>query len=173
MEIERKWLFDMSKVPTELSETITNYKQAYISIEPEVRIRVKNIEGNPDNPRYDVVACESDTHMLCIKGNGKLARFEIQKDLSKQEFEELAEIGRITPEMFIDKHYYTIPVDKYILTVGMVDKGKSYQFAYGEIEFESEEEALNFEAPEWFGLEVTNDDSYKMKNYWKRTREIL
>ncbi|WP_315078608.1 hypothetical protein [uncultured Clostridium sp.] len=30
--------------------------------------------------------------------------------------------------------------------------------------------AKKFTPPTWFGKDVTNDKSYKMKNYWKRTR---
>ena len=165
MEIERKWLFDINKVPTELSNTITHYKQAYLSVEPEVRIRSKSVESTI----YD--KCSETTYALCIKGNGKLSRHEIQKGITKDEFEELKEIGNIDSKMFIKKYYYTIPIgENFILTVGVVDKGTETEFCYGEIEFSSEEEALKFNPPEWFGKEVTNDLNYKMKNYWKRTR---
>lgn len=167
MEIERKWLFDINKVPTGQSLTITHYRQAYISIEPEVRIRSKEVES-AINHSYT-----KTEYALCIKGNGSLSRHEIQKDLTECEFEELKEVGNITDNMFINKRYYTISIeDDLELTVGVVDEGTKTEFCYGEIEFKTEEEAKNFIPEKWFGKEVTNDISYKMKNYWKRTRKV-
>jgi CYTH domain-containing protein len=164
MEIERKWLFNIKEVPIGLSNTLTHYKQAYISVEPEVRIRSKSVESAVYDKR------KSESYALCIKGNGSLARHEIQRSITKEEFEALKEIGNINDEMFIRKHYYTIPIGTYDLTVGVVDERSSSEFCYGEIEFESETEALQFQPPFWFGKEITDDSNYKMKNYWKRTR---
>jgi CYTH domain-containing protein len=164
MEIERKWLFNIKEVPIGLSSTLTHYKQGYISVEPEVRIRSKSVESAIHDK------CTSESYALCIKGNGSLTRQEIPKSITKDEFEALKEIGNINDDMFIRKHYYTIPIGNYELTVGVVDKGSSSEFCYGEIEFESETEALQFQPPFWFGKEITNDPDYKMKNYWKRTR---
>lgn len=164
MEIERKWLFDMEKVPIELSKTITTYFQGYISVEPEVRIRRKHV-------RRSLLTIDNEpTYALCIKGNGTLSRIEIQRDITKEEFNQLLEVGNMKTEDLIHKVYYTIPIDKYKLTVGTVDCNLDSTFSYGEIEFESEEEALAFNPPDWFGKEVTDDPAYKMKNYWKRTR---
>lgn len=165
MEIERKWLFDMKKVPVELSKTETYYTQSYLSINPEVRIRSKRVKNLETSEISDI------TYKLCIKGEGTLVRHEIEKELSKSEYEELLEVGNIDKDNVVTKTYYRIPVDeKHELTVGTVDEGKDSQFSYGEIEFESEEEARSFKSPEWFGQDVTEDKSYKMKNYWKRTR---
>ena len=69
-------------------------------------------------------------------------------------------------------HFYRYKIGKYELTLGRVDSGKDTEFCYGEIEFESKEEAESFKAPEWFGKEVTEDKNFKMSNYWKRTRNI-
>lgn len=168
MEIERKWLFDMKKVPVELSKTETYYTQSYLSIDPEVRIRSRQVKN------LETLEISEMTYRLCIKGEGTLTRHEIEKKLSESEYEELLEVGKINKEDVVTKTYYKIPVgEKYELTVGTVDEGKETQFSYGEIEFESEEEALNFKAPEWFGKDVTEDKSYKMKNYWRRTRNKL
>ena len=164
MEIERKWLFDMEKVPVDQSETITHYKQLYLSIDPEVRVRSKVVENLITGEK------SHETYMLCVKGEGDLTRTEIQTRLNKNEFNRLLEENEVYITMAINKNYYTIPIGEYELTVGTVDKGTKSEFSYGEIEFDSEEEALAFNPPEWFGKEVTNDKSYKMKNYWKRTR---
>ena len=167
MEIERKWLFDINKVPTYVSKTVTYYGQSYLSIEPEVRIREKQIENLGLRKNH----INKPTYALAIKGNGTISRHEIQKELTKEEYEALKEVGNIIDEIIIRKRYYTIPIyDKYDLTVSIVDEGTENEFCYGEIEFESEEEALAFKPLDWFGEEVTYDKNYKMKNYWKRTR---
>lgn len=51
-----------------------------------------------------------------------------------------------------------------------VDAGTEHEFYYGEIEFESEAAAEAFVPGDFLGTEVTDDDAYKMKNYWSRTR---
>ena len=43
-------------------------------------------------------------------------------------------------------------------------------FIYAEIEFESEEQARDYQFPIDDAIEVTDDSNYKMKNYWLRTR---
>ena len=164
MEIERKWLFNINEVPIELSNTITYYNQGYLSINPEVRIRNKIVKNNITGITTD------KTYRLCIKGEGNLTRHEIQKDLTKEEYEALLEVGNLKPKDLIKKRYYTIKIDQYNLTVGIVDEGTVSEFCYGEIEFDSEDLAKKFNPPTWFKEDVTNNKYYKMKNYWKRTR---
>lgn len=165
MEIERKWLFNINEVPIELSNTITYYNQGYLSINAEVRIRNKMVK----NKLTDTIT--DKTYRLCIKGEGNLTRHEIQKDLTREEYEALLEVGNLNSKDLIKKRYHTIKVEQYNLTVGIVDEGTINEFCYGEIEFDSEKLAKNFNPPAWFGKDVTNDKSYKMKNYWKRTRK--
>ena len=162
MEFERKWLFENEKAPESikiLGEYL--YKQAYISVDPEVRIRSRLKVGE-----------ENKTYALCIKSKGDLERIEVQKELTEKEFHELMIVGHISEDKFICKHFYRYKIGKYELTLGRVDSGKDTEFCYGEIEFESKEEAESFKAPEWFGKEVTEDKNFKMSNYWKRTRNI-
>lgn len=172
MEIERKWLFDKNKIPIHLSKTITYYTQAYLSIDPEVRIRTKLIKGNEinntDDVSYNTIVSKDETYMICLKSNGTMSRQEVQKELTKEEFESLKIIGNLKDEDFVYKKYWTIPIDKYILTVGVVMEDSPFEFCYGEIEFPSEEEAKKFVTPDWFGKDVTNDKSYKMKNVWNK-----
>lgn len=168
MEIERKWKFNMEKVPTAESSTITKYRQAYLSIKPEVRIRGKQTLGNPESPECMGICCTSETYMLCMKGEGDIARDELQKELTEEEFKMAMRIGNLADEDFAHKEYYRIDIDGHTLVVGTVDKGTTTEFCYGEIEFASIEEANAFTPPEWFGEEITYDDNYKMKNYWDR-----
>ena len=161
MEIERQWLFDINKVPEQFRFGCKDMEQSYLNLEPEVRLRKETLRS----------IFESDsTYWITIKGNGDLSREEINKEITKEEYEALKRIGNITEDKVIRKIHWEIYIDQYKLELNIVDKGTENEFCYGEIEFAGEEEALAFEPLDWFGEEVTYDNSYKMKNYWKRTR---
>ena len=155
LEIERKFL--MKEFPSDL-ELIheVDIWQGYVSIEPEVRIhRAKDRTTGKEDFR------------LTLKGDGSITRTEIKTDVDEKFFHEALSLmqGDI-----IYKDYRSYRLRAYVLEVCLVDKGTPWEFMYAEIEFESEEEALTFEKPAFLGEEVTHDDTYKMKNYWKRTR---
>ena len=159
MEIERQWLFD--KMPERFYFFFLYMEQSYLNLEPEVRLRKETSKS----------IFESDTtYWITIKGNGDLSREEINKQITKEEYEALKRIGNITEDKVIKKIHWETYIGKYKLELNIVDKDTENEFCYGEIEFASEEEALAFEPLDWFGKEVTYDNSYKMKNYWKRTR---
>ena len=166
MEIERKFLFDWNKVPKEGINKSVVYNQGYVSVNPEFRIRSKYTITKTED---DVIVSDT-TYKLCSKSEGGLTREEIEFDITYEQFISFMKIGKFAECDMIHKHYIEIPIRKHILTVGIVDEGQESQFCYGEIEFDSEEEANNFEPLEWFGKDVTNDSYYKMQNYWKRTR---
>ena len=67
------------------------------------------------------------------------------------------------------KRCYVLP-DGHILECSLVDEGKDTSFMYAEVEFRSVKEAEEFSPPEFLKKEVTYDNSYKMNNYWQRTR---
>ena len=161
MEIERQWLFDIDKVPVQFCFGHKDMEQSYLNLEPEVRLRKETSKS----------IFESDpTYWITIKGNGDLSREEINKEITKEEYEALKRIGNIIEDKVIKKIHWETYIDQYKLELNIVDKGTENEFCYGEIEFASEEGALAFEPLDWFGKEVTYDNSYKMKNYWKRTR---
>ena len=162
MEIERKWLFDMVNVPIDKAVRHGVCKQAYISIEPEVRLKSEYFikDGKSSDMGYS----------LCIKSNGTLAREEIEFPISAYQFNKLMKVGNLEIDDFIKKEYYRIMIDHndhiYTLDVGKIECKDRYSFNYGEIEFSNEDEANAFVEPEWFGEEVTNKSIYKMKNVW-------
>lgn len=145
MEIERKWI--LNRVPTEFKQIVhTQTEQFYISTNPEVRLRY-----DPTSPY---------PFRLTIKGEGTLTREEIQEEVSEDFFNE---VGK-SP---IKKDYYFFNCGGYPLEVSIVDDGA---FIYAEIEFETEEQARNYQLPIGDAVEVTDNPEYKMKNYWLRTR---
>lgn len=166
LEIERK--FVMEGFPEEILLDVefeglglellreVEIEQGYLSIEPEVRLHgARDTSTGEENFR------------LTLKGNGDLSRTELITDVTREFFEDAK---KMLPGKMIQKLYRKYQFGNLILEVCHVDAGLESEFYYGEIEFETEEAARAFEAPEWLGREVTYDENYKMKNFWKRTR---
>ena len=142
MEIERKWLIpsppaDLAAYPSKKIE------QAYLCTDPVVRVRRK---GND--------------YILTVKGRGMLAREEHELPLTEEAYLHLLAKadGRI-----ITKTRYHIPLssgDKQLL-IELDHFARPHAGLYlAEIEFASVEEALAFQAPDWFGEDVTEDPAY-------------
>lgn len=153
MEIERKFLIDWKEIDALGLPLVKQAQswQGYLSAAtPVVRIRKRDFsDGHTD-------------YILCIKGKGKLAREEIEKELTPQEFSALEAMLPI-PMIHKDYRGYRLP-DGHLLECSMVD-GK---FAYAEVEFASVEEAKAFEMPAFLHKDVTEDPYYSMSGYWKR-----
>ena len=155
LEIERKFL--MSGFPEGLELLSEIYiEQGYVSFDPEVRIRKAVVLENGQEEYY-----------LTIKGEGDLARREIETAITREFYEDTADfLGRTV----VKKDYKKYKFGSWELEVSLVDAGTDWEFYYGEIEFPTEEEANAFELPDFLGREITYDAYYKMKNFWKRTR---
>ena len=164
LEIERKYV--MQGFPEEILSSDeyvqlglqllreVEIEQGYISVEPEVRLH-----GARDT------STKEENYRLTLKGNGDLVRTELITDVSYDFYQEAK---KMLPAEMINKLYRKYQYGDLLLEVCHVDAGTEYEFYYGEIEFASEDEAIAFEAPKWLGIEVTNDEKYKMKNYWKK-----
>lgn len=154
-EIERKFLLKAFPDGLPLKRQLHAY-QAYLSTDPEVRIRRSNIGGN------DVA------HYITVKSNGELVRREVEMPISGDDFYALADM---VPYPFIKKEFrvYELP-NGLELECSLVDAGLSTEFMYGEVEFPSEEDAENFVPCFDHVGEITHCTDYRMKNYWKRTR---
>lgn len=155
MEIERKFLIDSFPTELPLKEEFQVY-QAYLSIDPEVRIRCNVVDGR------DVA------YYLAIKSSGELVRQEVEFHITKEHFYALVEM---VTQPFITKDFriYQLP-GGLELECSLVDKGCDTEFMYAEVEFPSVQAAENFEPLPCFTVDVTKDSSYKMKNFWKQTR---
>ena len=92
-----------------------------------------------------------------------MIREEYNLPLTKESYEHLKAKadGRI-----ITKKRYMIPYDKYMIELDVFE-GELAPLILAEVEFESEEEALNFKAPEWFGEDVTLSTKYHNSNLSK------
>lgn len=141
VETERKFL--VNKLP-DLKEACGVYVlQGYIASEKETRLRIE------DGVHYT----------FSIKGEGTLIRKEYETELSKEQFECLWPAVDCT----LEKYRYCIPHNKYMIELSIYI-GLLKGLVIAEIEFSSEEEAKNFQPPDWLGKDVTENPKYKNKN---------
>ena len=137
-EIERKYL--VKQVPENLvSYPFHEIEQGYLCTEPVVRIRRQDEE-----------------YYLTYKSKGLMIREEYNLPLTKDAYFHLREKidGRL-----ISKRRYLIPLDPYTIELDVFRSPKD-NLILAEVEFPSEEEALSFTPPEWFGEDVTNSSLY-------------
>lgn len=157
-EIERKFLIE--RFPDTIQHLLSEFEieQAYLSIDPEVRIRRKHKVG------------EYSLYFLTIKSNGDLIRDEVEIQINSVHYHTLMNMIQKPVITKLNRNYQLM--DGLILECFLVDQGTENEFMYAEIEFPSEEEAEHFVMPSWFIKDITYDKSFKMKNYWKRTRGV-
>ena len=139
MEIEKKYL--LKKLPDLNPYEYHKIEQAYLCTGPVVRVRR-----------------EDEKYYMTYKGSGLMSREEYNLPLTAESYEHLKEIadGNI-----ISKTRYLIPLEKDHLVAEVDVFEKPFApLIMAEVEFESEEQANAFEAPEWFGEEVTFDGRY-------------
>lgn len=139
MEIERKFL--IKKLPDNLtSYNARKIEQAYLCTDPVVRVRRDN-----------------DDYYLTYKSKGMIVREEYNLPLTKEAYGHL--LAKADGNI-ITKTRYEIP-EKDDLTIELdVFEGKFDGLLLAEVEFASEEEALGYIPPEWFGEDVSNSTKY-------------
>ena len=139
MEIERKYL--LKELPDLSKYQFHKIEQAYLCTSPVVRVRR-----------------EDDTYYMTYKGGGMMAREEYNLPLTEESYHHLKEKadGNV-----IGKVRYLIPleIDNLVAEVDVFDPPFA-PLIMAEVEFESEEAANTFVAPEWFGEDVTFDGRY-------------
>ena len=124
--------------------------QGYISFTPTVvRIR-KTVEG------------EKKRFQLTIKGKGTLARTEVEVDLAEDQYQALEDVVPVMAQKRL--RTFSLP-GGHVLECSLVDEGEATAFYFAEVEFESEEQALDFVPPAFLGREVTEVAGYTMAAY--------
>lgn len=145
IEIERKFL---CKVDSALFQSPSvEILQAYICVGKGEEVRIRRESHSPTKHLYT---------LTCKSGSG-LQRGEYEIDIGKDQFDVLfnANNGRI-----IRKNRHTVKVSS---TKIYVDRflDAHIGLVIAEVEFESVTDATKFVPPSWFGVEVTDDASYK------------
>lgn len=138
MEIERKFL--VKKLPEDLGEyPCSRIEQAYLCTKPVVRVR-----------RY------GEEFWLTCKGEGLLTREEYELPLSEEAYKHLLAKA---DGLVIEKNRYLVPFEDYTVELDVFD-GSLAPLVFAEVEFSTEEEALAFVKPDWFGRDVTWEPMY-------------
>jgi adenylate cyclase len=139
MEVERKFLVDQ---PPDLSGVESEeIEQGYLAIgsDGEVRLRRKG-----------------DRLLLTAKRGGGLSRDEAEVELDSQAFDRL---WPLTDGRRLHKRRHVIPQGDLAIEVDVYE-GDLEGLVVAEIEFPSEDEAREFDPPEWLGEDVTGDPRY-------------
>lgn len=147
MEIERKYL--VKTLPDNLDTyPHRTLEQGYLCTEPVVRIRR-----------------DGEEFILTYKSKGFLSREEYNLPLTEEAYQHLIQKsdGRI-----ITKERYCIPLGNHLTIELDVFEGELAPLILAEVEFENAEEALSFEAPDWFGDDVTYSTEYQNSTLSKR-----
>lgn len=145
VEIERKFL--VKKLPEDLPQyPRKEIEQAYLCTRPVVRVR-----------RY------GEKFWLTCKGEGFLSREEFEMPLSEESYRHL--LGK-TDGLVIEKDRYMIPWEGHTIELDVFG-GLLAPLVLAEVEFPTEEEALAFVPPGWFGRDVTWDPAYSNANLSK------
>lgn len=141
MEIERKFILDT------LPDDIEQYphqviRQGYIVTDSANEVRVRSKGGK---------------HYLTIKQGSGLSRNEAEIAISEEQF---AALWELTANKRVEKTRYEYPGLASMIEIDVYTSELS-PLKVAEVEFASVEESSDFEAPAFFGEEVTEDKSYK------------
>ena len=139
MEIEKKYL--IHKLPENL-ETYPRKKiqQAYLCTNPVVRIRKQDEE-----------------YILTYKGKGLMVREEYNLPLNREAYEHLLQKA---DGIVLTKTRYLLPLPQGLTIELDVFDAPYENLRLAEVEFSSEEQALSYTPPVWFGEDVTNSGKY-------------
>lgn len=144
-EIERKFL--LKKEPSCLKNAAhMDIVQAYVEGGGEREIRVRSIN---DKKFY-----------LTEKIGRGISRQENEREISRSEFEEYY----ARAERFVWKRRYRYPLGEGLCAEIDFYADEHGRLATVEVEFASEKDAKSFVPPQWFGDEITYDESYKSFN---------
>ena len=147
-EIERK--FKVKKVPQEILDTIKPLElvQTYLEAPEGQERRVRAI----NNEKFVVTV-----KIPKVSSNG-LIREELEKEITKEDYELFLSQQKGTQ---IKKKRYKVPADNDLTYEVDIYEDELEGLLVVEVEFPTEELANNFEAPDWFGKEVTDNKAYK------------
>jgi adenylate cyclase len=145
LEVERKFL--VSELPADVEKHPAHeLRQGYLVTTPEgLEVRVRATDGVP---------------VLTIKSAGSLSRIEVEVPIGDEQF---AALWPLTDGRRIEKRRTRYPLAG---RTAEIDEfaGALAPLRLVEVEFPSEQAALAFEPPAWFGREVTGDARYKNRN---------
>ncbi|MDQ6419996.1 CYTH domain-containing protein [Paenibacillus sp. LHD-117] len=158
MEIERKFLLNGD--PRTIIETSELHvrqeqriEQTYLAIDETQELRVRRIEELGSGEI-------SYTHTF-KNGNG-LVREEVEYEITGGIYEQVVMAFGFRP---LTKNRITAEWEGVTIEIDIYDQ---IRLSVLEVEFESLEEANAFEAPAWFGEDISSQKQYSNKTVWKQ-----
>ncbi|MFC4600868.1 CYTH domain-containing protein [Cohnella hongkongensis] len=160
-EIERKFLLAEFPDSVVREGKLTPIKeqrieQTYLAIDEAQELRVRKIQ--------DLATGELEYTHTFKNGRG-LVREEIEYSISAGLYDQLIRALGAVP---LTKVRTTAEWDGTLVEIDTYDQ---IQLRVLEVEFESEEAALRFQAPEWFGPDISSSKEYSNKTVWKKLQE--
>lgn len=101
-----------------------------------------------------------------VSGNDPMQRTEIEFQITREEFNILSQKA-LKDTHLIEKDRYLIPLYNGLTAELDIYHNELDGLSTVEVEFTDIEEATNFKEPDWFGVDITSDKSYKNKNLAK------
>lgn len=158
LEIERKFL--LAATPEELMKdgriAVTREQriwQTYLAIDETQELRVRKLEETATGE-------VSFTHTF-KNGNG-LQREEIEYEITEDIYRQIVNAFGFIP---LTKTRITATWEGRTVEIDSYDQ---IQLTVLEVEFASLEEATDFEAPAWFGEDISTQKHYSNKTVWKK-----
>lgn len=139
MEVERK--FRLRRLPDLSGTDADPIEQGYLAVgaDGEVRLRRKG-----------------ERTLLTVKRGRGLSRGEAEVEVSREQFETL---WPLTDGRRLRKRRHVLPHDGLEIEVDVYED-ELEGLIVAEVEFDSEEQAREFEPPAWLGDEVTGDERF-------------
>ncbi len=146
LEIERKYLIESVDWKSEIIQSVTNIKQAYLFEDQDKSVRIR------------------------VRSNQAFLTIKMGKGVTRNEFEYLIPVND-AEEMIEKAALLCLEKDRYVIHHKGCDweidvfKGKYQGLVLAEIELANENDEI--ELPSWIGEEVTNDPAYLNVNLFK------
>jgi CYTH domain-containing protein len=140
-ETERKFLVD--RLPPDLDQhRSSRIVQGYLAIEESIEVRLRRLD---------------DERLLTAKKGTGETREEVEVPLDADPFDEL---WKLTESRRVAKRRFLVPLEDGHRAEVDVYADDLEGLVVTEVEFSSEEESQRFQAPWWFGRELTGDHRY-------------
>lgn len=160
-KIDRKFLVESDYLLEHLDlEAIDLVEQFYIGFGVDEEVRIRRIEDYSIEPN-------TVSYFLSVKKGKGMSRIKTEVEIQENTFKQL--INGLTPiikkRLFYDYCGHHLTIFNYF--------GKLEGLTIVKVEFDSEEEAKQFEIPHWFSTEVTDDLSYRNQNLFLKLNDVF
>ena len=158
LEIEQK--FECKGLPDDLSQSRkSNLERTYLCLSPEVRLNRRIFENG------------TERFHLTVKSTGYLKRSEIKIAVTKEQYEAAALLAGTEPLRF---EIYEYQLDE-THTICVKKCMNFNNICFAEIEYSDMDDYEAFGETvaglSWLGREVTFEESYYVRNIWKRYKD--